>query len=189
MEKKGIRCSYALLVIILFAALAFVTDYSYIQNKTHKCSVSSNVNKYEDYVAKVKSERLLMADKGISMTSGVDNSLVGDYLVTLSSDGLLSIKYSDELDSRFISDGVLNYYLINTGQDVGKTLFYIKEDGTVSKASIEYGYSSDSDIEIENNVSGLKNIVNILDGSYSDGLSGYHGPIYIDYSGNMYFDK
>ena len=37
MEKKGIRCSYAVLVIILFAALAFVVDYAYIQNKMHKC--------------------------------------------------------------------------------------------------------------------------------------------------------
>ena len=36
--KKEIKCSYAVLVIILFAALAFVTDYAYIQNKTTKCS-------------------------------------------------------------------------------------------------------------------------------------------------------
>ena len=44
--------------------------------------------------------------------------------------------------------------MINTGQDIGKTLFFIKEDGTVSKASIEYGYSADSDIEIEDNING-----------------------------------
>ena len=37
-EKKTIKCSYAVLVIILFAALAFVVDYAYIQNKTTKCS-------------------------------------------------------------------------------------------------------------------------------------------------------
>ena len=36
-EKKGIRCSYAVLVIVLFAALAFVTDYSIIERKTRKC--------------------------------------------------------------------------------------------------------------------------------------------------------
>ena len=37
MEKKGIKCSYAVLVCILFAALAFVVDYSIIERKTSKC--------------------------------------------------------------------------------------------------------------------------------------------------------
>ena len=36
-EKKTIKCSYAVLVIILFAALAFVTDYAFIERKTRKC--------------------------------------------------------------------------------------------------------------------------------------------------------
>ena len=36
-EKKTIKCSYAVLVIILFAALAFVTDYAIIERKTRKC--------------------------------------------------------------------------------------------------------------------------------------------------------
>ena len=38
MEKKGIKCSYAVLVCILFAALAFVVDYSIIERKTSKCN-------------------------------------------------------------------------------------------------------------------------------------------------------
>lgn len=36
-ERKTIKCSYAVLVIILFAALAFVTDYAFIERKTSKC--------------------------------------------------------------------------------------------------------------------------------------------------------
>ena len=36
--KKKIRCSYAVLVIILFAALAFVTDYAVIERKTRTCA-------------------------------------------------------------------------------------------------------------------------------------------------------
>ena len=36
-EKKSIKCSYAVLVIILFAALAFVTDYAFIERKISKC--------------------------------------------------------------------------------------------------------------------------------------------------------
>ena len=37
-EKKTIKCSYAVLVIILFAALAFVTDYAFIERKMNKCN-------------------------------------------------------------------------------------------------------------------------------------------------------
>lgn len=187
-EKKGIRCSYAVLVIILFAALCFVVDYSVIDRKLNRCDHSDSSNKidYSEYSNKVKSQRSSMSDQGVSIMSGVENSLVGDYIVRLSKDGLLSIEYSNESSVRNISDNVLSYYLINTGQDIGKTLFFIKEDGTVSKASIEYGYSADSDIEIEDNINGLKDIVTILEGSYSDGLSGSHGPIFIDINGNMY---
>ncbi|MGM9849870.1 MAG: hypothetical protein ACI31V_03115 [Bacilli bacterium] len=36
-EKKTIKCSYALLVIILFATVAFLTDYIIIDRKTRKC--------------------------------------------------------------------------------------------------------------------------------------------------------
>lgn len=188
-EKKGIRCSYAVLVIILLAALAFVVDYSVIDRKLNRCEHSdlSSTIDYSEYSNKVKSQRSSMSDQGVFIMSGVQDSLVGDYIVRLSRDGLLSIEYSNESSVRNISDNVLSYYLINTGQDIGKTLFFIKEDGTVSKASIEYGYSALSDIEIEDNLNGLKNIVTILDGSYNDGLSGSHGPIFIDILGNMYF--
>lgn len=188
-EKKGIRCSYAVLVIILFAALCFVVDYSVIDRKLNRCDYSDSSSKidYSEYSNKVKSQRALMSDQGVSIMSGVEDSLVGDYIVRLSNDGLLSIEYSNESSVRNISDNVLSYYLINTGQDIGKTLFFIKEDGTVSMASIEYGYSALSDIEIENNVNGLKDIVTILEGSYSEGESGSHVPIFIDIYGNMYF--
>ena len=36
-EKKTIKCSYAVLVIILFATVAFLTDYIIIDRKTRKC--------------------------------------------------------------------------------------------------------------------------------------------------------
>ena len=52
-EKKGIKCSYAVLVIILFAALAFVVDYAIIERKMNKCScpdcsASGNTNVIND---------------------------------------------------------------------------------------------------------------------------------------------
>ena len=37
-ERKKISCSYAVLVIILFATLAFVVDYAIIERKMNKCN-------------------------------------------------------------------------------------------------------------------------------------------------------
>ncbi len=37
-EKKKNSCSYAVLVVILFAALAFVVDYAVIERKMNKCN-------------------------------------------------------------------------------------------------------------------------------------------------------
>lgn len=36
-EKKTIKCSYALLVIVLFATVCFMTDYIIIERKINKC--------------------------------------------------------------------------------------------------------------------------------------------------------
>lgn len=52
-ERKTIKCSYAVLVIILFAALAFVTDYAIIERKLNecncpKCEVITNNEEKED---------------------------------------------------------------------------------------------------------------------------------------------
>lgn len=60
-EKKTIKCSYALLVIILFATVAFLTDYIIIDRKTRKCDcpkceatnnevISDNTGFNENYV-------------------------------------------------------------------------------------------------------------------------------------------
>ena len=47
-ENKKICCRYSVLVIILFAALAFVVDYAFIQNKMNDC----NCPKYESSIEK-----------------------------------------------------------------------------------------------------------------------------------------
>lgn len=67
-EKKTIKCSYAVLVIILFAALAFVTDYAFIQNKMHKCncpdcSLSGNTTVTEDNANDTVTENEINSDE------------------------------------------------------------------------------------------------------------------------------
>ena len=46
-EKKTIKCSYAVLTIILFATVAFLTDYIIIEEKTRKCNIIDLVSNEE----------------------------------------------------------------------------------------------------------------------------------------------
>lgn len=67
MEKKKIGCRYSVLVIILFAALAFVVDYAVIERKMSKCDCPdcSTVNSNQSFV---RTYRFF----GYSMTDGPD---------------------------------------------------------------------------------------------------------------------
>lgn len=191
MEKKKISCSYALLVVILFATLCILTDYIVIDRKI-KCAggVSSESISSESFYDNFKSQIASKYDEYNYSMKYVENYFVPDgYIIRLDSNGNLYVKYSVEDSERLIANDVLSFYLINTGQDLGNTLYFINSDGTVGKASTEYGYSSLEDIEVVNKIDGFNNIVSIVEGVYGDEYSGAHGPIFIDINGNIFKDN
>ena len=210
-EKKTIKCSYAVLVIILFAALAFVTDYTFIERKTRKCDcpkceatnnevISDNTdntqvtedvsNKYNEFADKIISERKTFFEGESLYRTTVDGNNMIDvkyYNVELNPEGELKVIYysnDNSSDSKFIANDVLNYYIIYYGNGGYKGLYFIYKDGSVGFANIEQAYMNKENITIKN-IENVKNIVTIVQGSFSDGMSGYHAPIYIDIDGNM----
>lgn len=186
-KKKG---SYLSLIIILFAMVCFLTDYIIIDRNLSGNSVSDVVNSYEKYVKNMISERQSKFEDRVLYRSTVDSDIINErYMIELTKDGELSVEYFNNYESKVIATGVLNYYLINVGQESGKVLYFINEDGTVGKVSnIEYNHTSIDDISVEQKINNLTNIVTIVDGSFSEGLSGHRGPIFIDINGNIYFD-
>lgn len=208
MNNKKINCSYAILVVILFAVVCFLTDYIIINRKmkennceaitgiitdcidsTCNCGFDDN-NSYIIFSNNLSDEISSdFNDYNYSMKY-VENYFVPDgYTVRLDNNGILYVKYSVEDKERVIASNVLSFYLINTGQDLGNTLFFINNDGTVGKASTEYGYSSEKKIEIVNKIDGFNNIVSIVEGVYGDEYSGYHGPLFVDINGNIFKDN
>jgi len=210
-EKKTIKCSYVVLVIILFAALAFVTDYAIIERKTRncncpKCETTNNEvksdntdntqvtedgsNKYNEFADKIISERKIFFEGESLYRTTVDGNNMIDvkyYNVELNPEGELKVIYyskDNSSDSKFIADDVLNYYIIYYGNGGYKGLYFIYKDGSVGFANIEQAYMNKEDITIKN-IENVKNIVTIVQGLFSDGMSGYHAPIYIDIDGNM----
>ena len=106
-EKKTIKCSYAVLVIILFAALCFVTDYAIIDKKMSKCScpdcsTKSNTNVVTD-------------DTTVIEKNTVDSSKLKDYaqwnrygMIVVTKDGNVYYKPDDKynlINSNDLSEG------------------------------------------------------------------------------------
>lgn len=194
MEKRkcNIKCSYALLVIILFACVAFLTDYIIIGQKIcesdNKGQANNEViaNSYEQFSKGILKNRNSFFEHDSLYRTNIDNNGIS-YSVELSKDGNLTVIFNDDhsYDSRFIASEVLNYYVISYGNGGFNGLYFIYEDGSVGFSAIESDYLNNIELSVSK-IEGLKNIVTIVSGSYSDELSGYRGPVYIDIDGNMY---
>lgn len=123
----------------------------------------------------------------------INDIVVEGYDIRLEKDGNLYVEYMEnnlnEMYGKYkISDNVLSCYVINTGQDVGNTLYFIKDDGTVGSANTEYGLVDDyKEITVTNDL-GYKNIVTILPAVFSNEYTGARGPIFVDISGNIFSD-
>ncbi len=79
----------------------------------------------------------------------------------------------------------MSFNIVNSGQDVINTLYFINQDGTVGSANIETGIMDNNEIVIKKDI-GFKNIVSIVSGVYTDGMSGADRPMFIDINGNIF---
>lgn len=212
-EKKGIKCSYAVLVIILFAALAFVVDYAVIERKMSKCdcpdcSASGNTNVVNDDTTVIENKN----DSTIVDTSKLQdiasNNMYGEIVVT--KDGYVYFKPYDNYSLTNNNDLVKGEY------DVDDYILgpeYTKFDGyKVNTSNIRSAYSFDIGnggvtvdvilITRDNKVQVLKleassgkNIIasleslnelsNIVTAAKSFGFGG-HGYVLYDINGNQY---
>lgn len=215
-EKRVVDTNLGILLICLFSAVFTMADFIVIDhvldkyidyskcdvreksdsaiitdNKDNSVENKNDDDNYEMYVNRMKSERQSKFNDYTLYRSTIESKIIdGSYTVELNKDGQLSIDYHDGVGAKVIASNVLNYYLINVGQESGKVLYFVYEDGTVGKASnIEYNHTTIDDIVVEQNVKDLSNIVTIVEGSFSDnGMSGSRGPIFIDIDGNMYLN-
>lgn len=148
--------------------------------------------KYEIFAKNLKKEVSKNADTANSKSTYC-RSDVGNgswYEVRLQSNGNLSLSIGDEkLNKKYgtnsLVKNVLAFYIIDVGQDEWHEIYFINEDGTVGSAYVDpVIFNGTGKIEIKNKISGLKNIVSIINGA---GLvhSGGYCPLFIDIDGNV----
>lgn len=168
------------------------TDENNIEEEKTKEENDTNENLYEIFSNNLKNSISNKYDSNNTNYKYIKSDCVKNgYLIELSPTGELFVNYSsDSMPKNYkISDNVLSFYVINTGQDVCNTLYYINEDGTVSSAQTEYIITNDENIDIKNNIGNFKNIVSIVEGIFGDGYTCSHGPIFIDINGNIYSEN
>ena len=133
----------------------------------------------------------------ISTNADVYNSANGDigyYSVLLTDDGKLSVSYDKDSLKKYdttIDSNVLFYELVNFGNGGYKTLLYVKEDGRLYNASVEYDVYSENKKAVGSLYGDYKDIVLIrqvgrLD--KSDGVTtGFKDLELVDINGNTYY--
>ena len=147
-EKKTIRCSYAVLVIILFAALAFVTDYAFIERKTSKCDcpkceATNNEVISGDIENKDNTDNTQVTEND---ENKVENSIKNIYNVNE-----LTIKAFDNYP---VFNDISNYSNIVESFMVGKE-YYASLDLNGKVTIVKYGD--------ENSTNGVLNVENVID--------------------------
>ncbi len=106
--------------------------------------------------------------------------LSGAYTVEINNNLELIINSSSfNLDNYKISDNVLSYYIIHTGNGGFSSLYYITKDGKVYSANTEIAMYNGSTIQSKE--VDVKNIVEIKEGASTAGF-----PLFVDIDGNIF---
>ena len=162
--------------------------------KIEKDNNTNNIEKNNDYMLFVDNLKLEFSkfDSNNYVSQIVNSDFISDgYKIYLDDERNLYINYfNDNLNNKYgkylITNNVLYFSIVSTGQGGGNTLYFINEDGTVGSANVEYGiYDNDSKLEVIKDL-GYKDIVAIIGGNFGDGYSSTYGVIFIDINGNVY---
>ena len=143
-EKKTIKCSYAVLVIILFAALAFVTDYAFIERKMNKC----NCPKCE-----ATNKEVISDNTDNTQVSENDENITKNNSKNIYNVNDLTIKTFDNYP---VFNDISNYSNIVESFMVGKG-YYASLDLNGKVTIVKYG-----DEKSTNGVLNVENVIDIL---------------------------
>ena len=211
MEKKntGLIITIVVLVVLLLGLFGYVCyDKFYLDKRDDVSKVNNKINEnvnftgtFDVFAKTLKANRVkhMQEDSknNISTNADVYNSANGDigyYSVLLTDDGKLSVSYDKDSLKKYdttIDSNVLFYELVNFGNGGYKTLLYVKEDGRLYNASVEYDVYSENKKAVGSLYGDYKDIVLIrqvgrLD--KSNGVTtGFKDLELVDINGNTYY--
>ncbi len=208
-NKKSKNTIIILLIIIIVGLIGFIMYDKVLNNDNEKTTnqteniensntnqdnkVEQTSNSYElfkDNLIKERTEKYDTSnDKYIVDRKSYCTPSNINYTISLSSNGELELVIlgQKETNEKIIAKNVLLYELADIGQGGMKSLYFIKEDGTVSSYFVENYIVNNEDEKVEDNIGNFKNVIAIIPGTVTskNEMSGAMSPNFIDINGNI----
>lgn len=118
----------------------------------------------------------------------VDSKSEKDYTISLLANGDLKLTVNNKSNKdKVIAKNVLLYEITYVGNGGMKSVYFVKEDGTVSSYFVDNYVTNGKDEEVKNNIGNFKDVIAIIPGTVElkNDPSGGMEPNFIDINGNI----
>ena len=221
MKKKntGLVVTIIILVILILALGGYICyDKFYLDKKdnnkiveTNKdCETTINENKenttttsnsFSLFAKTLKENRAKQKEKdkqsGLTIngdTHSANLEEIGNYDIKLDYNGTLSVTYGNKNYKKYnttIDTNVLLYKMVYAGNGGFKWLYYVKDDGKLYSADVEYGPYSENKKAESKVKEGYQDIILISNENITENVNGnvtgFKDAVFVDINGKVYY--
>ena len=203
MENKNNNVLVIILLIVVVCLTGFIVYDNVSSNKNNSNPTENNGNNtnqnnqdnnvketsnsfelFKNNLIKERKEKYdTSKDKYI-----VDSKSEKDYTISLLANGDLKLKVNNKSNKdKVIAKNVLLYEITYVGNGGMKSVYFVKEDGTVSSYFVDNYVTNGKDEAVNNNIGNFKDVIAIIPGmvELKNDPSGGMEPNFIDINGNI----
>lgn len=200
MENKNNNVLVIILLIVVVCLTGFIVydkvssnknDSNPTENKNNNANQDNNVketsNSFELFKNNLIKERKEKYDTSKDKYI-VDSKSEKDYTISLLANGDLKLTVNNKSNKdKVIAKNVLLYEIAYVGQGGMKSVYFVKEDGTVSSYFVDNYVTTGKDEAVNNNIGNFKDVIAIIPGTVElkNDPSGGMTPNFIDINGNI----
>lgn len=203
MENKNNNVLVIILLIVVVCLTGFIVYDNVSSNKNNSNPTENNGNNtnqnnqdnnvketsnsfelFKNNLIKERKEKYdTSKDKYI-----VDSKSEKDYTISLLANGDLKLTVNNKSNKdKVIAKNVLLYEITYVGNGGMKSVYFVKEDGTVSSYFVDNYVTNGKDEAVNNNIGNFKDVIAIIPGTVElkNDPSGGMEPNFIDINGNI----
>ena len=203
MENKNNNVLVIILLIVVVCLTGFIVYDKVSSNKndsnpTENNGNNTNQNNQDNNVKETSNsfelfKNNLIKERKEKYDTSKDNYIVDsksekDYTISLLANGDLKLTVNNKSNKdKVIAKNVLLYEITYVGNGGMKSVYFVKEDGTVSSYFVDNYVTNGKDEEVKNNIGNFKDVIAIIPGSvdFENDPSGGMEPNFIDINGNI----
>ena len=203
MENKNNNVLVIILLIVVVCLTGFIVYDNVSSNKnnsnpTENNGNNTNQNNQDNNVKETSNsfelfKNNLIKERKEKYDTSKDNYIVDsksekDYTISLLANGDLKLTVNNKSNKdKVIAKNVLLYEITYVGNGGMKSVYFVKEDGTVSSYFVDNYVTNGKDEEVKNNIGNFKDVIAIIPGTVElkNDPSGGMEPNFIDINGNI----